>query len=478
MFGISISFGEVKYSTEREFKGNSILECLSDYVVIDLETTGLDPKFDEIIECAAVKVENGIITADFQSLIKPSFPIDGFITELTGITNEMLEVAPSIHSILPKFIEFIGDNVVVAHNANFDINFLYDACREVLPNNAFSNNFIDTMRFSRRLFKTERHHRLIDLVERFGIATEVEHRALSDVMKTKDCYEYIKKHIADNNIDLMQIIASPSHSGVKAGDIKTTNTKFDESTAIYENVFVFTGALQKMLRKDAMQLVVDLGGLCGDGVTAKTNYLVLGNNDYCSSIKDGKSSKQKKAEKYKADGLDIDIISENVFYEMITDAIGKNSQLANAEKVKDLVMPQDTELQLDTFEISCLRVVCDILNITKIRYAKTNGRLLFHTSFWSFLTISSIKKGYFVQPNWDFNLESLGDVLLTDQTKSVKRIFIGQPKDIYKLRDYITEKEKETQKSWEDYVESVAVASSKKRIREYEKSTKQFEIAG
>jgi DNA polymerase-3 subunit epsilon len=68
-------------------------------------------------------------------------------------------------------------------------------------------------------------------------------------------------------------------------------------------------------------------GLCGAGVTKDTNYLVLGNNDYCTSIKDGKSSKQKKAEKYKAAGMDIEIISENIFYEMIAEAQQENPTL-------------------------------------------------------------------------------------------------------------------------------------------------------
>jgi DNA polymerase-3 subunit epsilon len=72
-----------------------------------------------------------------------------------------------------------------------------------------------------------------------------------------------------------------------------------------------------MTRKEAMQLVVDLGGICGDSVTKKTNYLILGNNDFCTSIKDGKSAKQKKAESLALSGNDIKIISENVFYDLV-----------------------------------------------------------------------------------------------------------------------------------------------------------------
>jgi len=74
-----------------------------------------------------------------------------------------------------------------------------------------------------------------------------------------------------------------------------------------------------MVRKEAMQIVADLGGKNADSVTKKTNYLILGNNDYCKSIKDGKSSKQKKAEKLKLDGYDIEIIPENVFYDIISE---------------------------------------------------------------------------------------------------------------------------------------------------------------
>ena len=80
---------------------------------------------------------------------------------------------------------------------------------------------------------------------------------------------------------------------------------------------VFTGTLEKMSRKDAMQLVVDFGGSVGDNVTKKTNYLILGNNDFCQSIKDGKSNKQKKAEDLILKGHDIEILSENVFYDLV-----------------------------------------------------------------------------------------------------------------------------------------------------------------
>ena len=96
--------------------------------------------------------------------------------------------------------------------------------------------------------------------------------------------------------------------------------EFDEDNPFYGKTVVVTGVLQKMSRAEVMQLIADIGGITGDNVTKKTDYLVLGNNDYCKSIRDGKSSKQKKAEKYILDGLDIKIISENTYYDMIDES--------------------------------------------------------------------------------------------------------------------------------------------------------------
>lgn len=324
--GISISIGPdgltiggLSSATHlREGKGKSLLESLDTYVAIDIETTGLDPSWDEIIELGAVRVQNGTAVEEFQSLVKPNNPIDTFITELTGITNEMLAGALSIEAALPSFIDFVDDQPIIAHNANFDVNFIYDACTSLNPKVVFSNSFVDTMRLSRRLYKDQRHHRLCDLAERFGFDNSVEHRALSDISKMIACYEHMKEYASANGINMNTLY--PQRSGLRAANIMATTTDFDETTSVYGKVFCFTGALQKMVRKDAMQIVVNLGGQCGDGVTKDTNYLVLGNNDYCASIKDGKSSKHKKAEKYKANGMDIEIISENVFCEMLAEA--------------------------------------------------------------------------------------------------------------------------------------------------------------
>lgn len=322
MIGIILSDSPIP--TSRIEKGRSLLEELNDYVVLDLETTGLDPKYDSIIEVAAIQIHDGEIVQTFQSLINPGFEIGDFITDLTGITNEMLLTAPNLEQVFPEFLSFVGDSTVIGHSVNFDVNFIYDNCM-YLFDKPFRNDFIDTMRLSRRLFKEERHHRLIDLVSRFKIAKEVEHRALSDVLMTNQCYVYMKKYIQEHDLDFSSLL--PSKKGTSAKDILPTCTEFDENNFAFSKCFVFTGVLDKMSRSDAMQAVVNFGGTCADSVTRITNYLVLGSFDYSSSIKGGKSTKQKKAEKLKIDGFDIEIISENVFYDLIS---SENNEISKA----------------------------------------------------------------------------------------------------------------------------------------------------
>lgn len=304
-------------------KGKNLIAFPDKYCVIDIETTGLSPDFDSIIEVSGILFENGQEVSHYTSLIKPDSVyddgsyIDDFIEDLTGITNEMLSSAPDPQIVLREFKDFISDNILVGHNINFDINFLYDNFQQYLSS-TFSNDFIDTMRLSRILHPEESHHRLIDLSERYDIDYSNAHRSLTDCQITELCYEHLKEEILSQHDSFDSFIEQWKnlHRSLRAADIHSNNTDFDVSHPLYGKVCVFTGTLEKMTRKEAMQLVADVGGINADSVTKKTNFLILGNNDYCPSIKDGKSIKQKKAEKLKLAGNDIEVIPENVFYDM------------------------------------------------------------------------------------------------------------------------------------------------------------------
>lgn len=294
---------------KREHKGDSLLTFPESYVVIDIETTGLDPRFDDIIELAGIKYVNGTETERFQTLVYAE--VDEFITELTGITNEMLKDAPKIDDALPRFLAFIGDYIVVGHNVNFDINFIYDWA-EYLNLSVFSNDFVDTMRISRKLYKELKSHKLSALSDYLDIENSVEHRALADCITTQGCFAKMRDY-ADKIGGIPQTIP---HNQL-AKHIVAETVEFNEDSPIFGMVFAFTGRLERMTRREAMQAVVNAGGICGDGVTAATNYLVLGVNDYCKAAKGMKSAKQKKAEKMQCAGFPIVTISEDVFYDML-----------------------------------------------------------------------------------------------------------------------------------------------------------------
>lgn len=172
-------------------KGNSLLEFADNYIVVDLETSGFSHSSDEIIEIGAIKVINNKVSETFQTLIKPIIPISSRITCLTGITNEMLRSAPNIDIVLNQFIDFAGDNILIGHNiAAFDINFLYTNISSVLDR-TFTNDFIDTMRLSKKLFDFD-NYKLQTLKNKFNIGECVEHRALSDCFDTLKCYQYMQ----------------------------------------------------------------------------------------------------------------------------------------------------------------------------------------------------------------------------------------------------------------------------------------------
>lgn len=317
---------------KREFKGNSVISMPDEFTIIDIETTGLYTEWDDIIEVSAIRYNKEFEEIGrFSELIQPPCEnpesgefISDFISYLTGITNEMLVDADVIENVLPRYLDFIGDSFIIGYNVNFDINFIYDNA-EYLELNHFSNDFMDIMRLSRKIHKEMQHHRLKDMAELYDIDYTNAHRSLADCLITKEVF----KNLLIEGIDIFgsfEDISKAFHSKNKKGSSRLKAEDFisqvnpdeiDSENPIYGKTIVFTGALERMERKYAFQIVTNLGGIPADGVTKKTNLLVLGNNDYCKTIKDGKSSKQKKAEQYKLDGLDIDIIPETVFYEMV-----------------------------------------------------------------------------------------------------------------------------------------------------------------
>lgn len=357
----------------REYKGKSLIELLDDYTIIDLETTGLSPEYDDIIELAAIKVRHGNIVDSFQQLVNPGYRISSFITGLTGITNEMLTGQPNLKETINKYVEFLGEDIIIGHNVNFDVNFIYDKLFK-LTNRYFSNSFVDTMRVSRRVHPEESHHRLSDLTAFYSISVEREHRALEDCKTTYMVYnaliEEINKKFGD--FESLKNSLKKQWSYRNNFDLRTltaTNERFDISHPLYKKVCVFTGELERYTRKQAAQMVVDCGGIVENGVTKKTSILILGNNDYCNSIKDGKSTKQKKAEEYIKKGMDLTIMPEDVFYDLFDYC--NNSDNDDLEEKTENVSESNIDLQIRICD-RVIRLLEDFGNSLSIKYEKSD----------------------------------------------------------------------------------------------------------
>lgn len=295
-------------------KGKSLLIDIDNFVSIDVETTGLSPRYDEIIELGAVRYRNGVQTESFSSLIKPSSHIREHIVELTGITNLMLESAPDLSVVLPEFLKFVGDDIIVGHCVNFDINFIYDACVSsgLSP---FCNDFIDTMRLARRMYKNMPNHQLNTLTSHLGVVREQCHRALDDCSATATCY---RRMVGDSEL-FQRAISVPTRKyansqGKSLKELVAVGGLENPDSMFYGKVCVFTGTLETFTRKEAAQIVLNIGGVCADNVTKKTNILVLGNLDYCKSKK---TIKQIKAEQLIESGADLIILPECEFIEML-----------------------------------------------------------------------------------------------------------------------------------------------------------------
>ena len=168
---------------------------MPDYVVFDLETTGVSYKHDEVIEISGIKVIGGKIEDKFSSLVNPGIPISPWATQVNGITDEMVADSPSFDVVLKDFLEFAGDMIIVGHNIQcFDMKFI---CRDALKfyGETVGNDYIDTLPLARMCLPTLPHHTLTALAEYYELDTEGAHRALNDCRMNQVIFENLVKEL-------------------------------------------------------------------------------------------------------------------------------------------------------------------------------------------------------------------------------------------------------------------------------------------
>ena len=285
-------------------KGNSLIMSITDYTVIDLETTSKYPNQAEIIELSAVRVRSDEIVETFTKLVKPLKPVTETVTKLTGITNEMLSDAPEIKNILKEYIDFIGDDIILGHNiVSYDSTILYDLC-ESLGLKRFSNTMLDTLRYVHYCDIDVPNYKLKTLSEYFEIEHQA-HRALNDCIANFQIYKKLKTHFTGQYI----LRESTSVQRVKITGVKP------EYSDLQGKSIVLTGEFACGERKEIKMQLEQLGASVKKGVSSKTDYLLIGSIGSPDWKFGDYGDKANKAQKLQLQGKNLQIVQEGEFFE-------------------------------------------------------------------------------------------------------------------------------------------------------------------
>lgn len=168
-------------------KKGAFTAMLKSYIAFDVETTGLNPMENEIIEIGALKVRNGKVAERFMEFIHPQSPISTAITDLTGITNEMVASARTRGEVVSDFLDFCEDDVLIGHNVSFDYSFMKSsAAKDGMP---FEKMGIDTLKIAQKVHKNLDSKSLGSLCAYYNIENKSAHRAYHDALATAKLYQ-------------------------------------------------------------------------------------------------------------------------------------------------------------------------------------------------------------------------------------------------------------------------------------------------
>ena len=183
-------FKIVENNTVELLEDDSHLRLLKelDFVVVDVEATGAKTPPNRLIELGAYRIRGGKIVDKFATLVNPEIPIPRFVATLTGISNEMVKGAPVFADVAPKWLDFVSEAVLVAHNAPFDTSFLNHEISRVYPGHRMVNPHLCTVRLSRRAMPDLSNHRLETIASHFSIPIASRHRAGSDALATAEIF--------------------------------------------------------------------------------------------------------------------------------------------------------------------------------------------------------------------------------------------------------------------------------------------------
>lgn len=373
-----VSFGENEEESTKYKPGKCVTRLPKDYIVVDIETTGVTAD-DEITEIGAVKYVDHKEVDSFSELIHVDKEIPFIVQKKTGINNLMLIGKREQKDVLCDFAKFIyySDAILMGHNfKSFDINHLNSAFKKEfgwpLP-----NDYVDTRDIAKKLSGSKKNS-LEALAELYGVDYSNAHRAIADCRITQQIYMKMIEGIDEKDYQKMvkkkrslptaskeEQFTNDSSSQKRSklnfpGSIRITdivpdpNVTIDESNPFYEKNCVVSGDFDNFDRKEILQQLVNIGAKIKSSVSSKTHFLILGNMENVQTKQRGKSSKQMKAEDLQKNGHDIQIITESEFLELL-----KQNEIVNEDpqptsdnsfdyvsEIQDILKKIESEMEL------------------------------------------------------------------------------------------------------------------------------------
>lgn len=290
--GKNKSFTHLKWS-----KWNTITK-LSDYVVLDVETTGLKPESDKIIEIGMVKVSGGKPCEEFSSFVNPEMPVPTRISKITGITNEDVASAPLFSSLSGQIASFLGDSLILGHNVGFDLSFLIPALESCGVRPSFT--CLDTCALARKAFPELPNHKLDTLISALSLSECQTHRALDDVYCTLALFNKICEKYPDS--PLLNAVYSCC-TPIETFAFSPVEQPLAGKQLFLTGTFTFPYSAAK-------KLISAAGGSVTYNLTDQTDYLVYGFQDAQAEDTARYEADLASAHEMQANGHKIQLINE------------------------------------------------------------------------------------------------------------------------------------------------------------------------
>ncbi|MBQ8298901.1 MAG: PolC-type DNA polymerase III [Clostridia bacterium] len=308
IYGVEAYLAPDSVTSVYEAKSTEPLDDLT-YCVLDIETTGLSRQTEKITEFGIMKVKNGEVIDTFECFVNPEKPIPPKVVEVTHITDDMVKDAETIDKVMPKVIEFVGDSIVVAHNANFDVGFIRHNAEQL--GLKFDNTFIDTLALAKEIYPDFKKYKLGYIAEQLNIKVDVAHRALADVETLVAVFNVMLGALREKEITTLNDIDSKLAEDVNFKTLPTYHAVILASNKVglknlyklisYSHVDYFykkPRILKSLLMKHSEGLI--LGSACEQG-------------ELFRAIVDGKSEEDLEAIAEFYDYLEIQPIGNNMF---------------------------------------------------------------------------------------------------------------------------------------------------------------------